>query len=88
MALQKTITLSCGLVAENAYHRIDSISGPKEAKIITVAAYASKNAHESGAAMLEGSRSFEFTRDLQNDTWAQAYTDLKTLPEFADAVDC
>jgi hypothetical protein len=87
MALEKTVTLidnfKEAVVFRNAYIRVESISGSKNKLDVTVSTY--KKANELKLA----TEYFSFAPVLdQSNFIAQAYEHLKSLPEFADAVDC
>lgn len=89
MALQKTITLNNGLVAENAYIRIDTVSGYKGGIEVSVNSYISKTAFASGQGYLE-QKIHGFIPNVADDApnfIKQGYEYLKTLPEFEGAVD-
>lgn len=75
--------LSGQLSQANAYWRVEQVSVSKSEAITSVSVY-----KEPGGALL-ASRVFSFA-PLVNDENAikQAYLHLKTLPEFADAIDC
>lgn len=89
MALQKTITLKNGLTVENAYIRIDTVSGYKGEITISVNSYASQTAFTSGKEYLEQTM-YTFTpsvADGSDNFIKQGYVYLKTLTEFTDATD-
>lgn len=79
------------LIAENAYWKITLIHGNKEKIDLTITGYSKKPNNSDG--MLDGSRVliekyYSFIPDLNGDNFiAQAYQHLKTLPEFANALD-
>lgn len=85
MALKKTITTASGLIATDAYIRIE---GPK---------LVGKNAVEFEAVCYVNDQhnvpfyatrhTAEYDIDGSN-PFKQAYDHLKTMPHFADAVDC
>lgn len=69
------------LIAENVYIKVADISGNKNQMSFSVAG-AIGDVQVFSAA-------YTFTPDLNGENFiAQAYTHLKTLPEYADAVDC
>jgi hypothetical protein len=85
MALKKTIITASGLTADNAYIRVENpkLVG-KSAVEFEAACYVSDNhpvsfymTRHTGPYDMNGSNPFK-----------QAYLHLKTLPQFADAVDC
>lgn len=86
MALSKSITLPSGLTANDAYIRIESVSIVKnELTGVTVNFFVSSSNLESPIAVQ--CYGFDYALDGENIV-KQAYEYLKTLPEFADAVDC
>ena len=89
MALQKNITLKNNFneesVIKNAYIQIYEVSG---GKLNLNVKYFIKQ--ENKVNVVE-KRSFDFLPSVENNSAnfiAQAYNYLKTLPEFAGAVDC
>jgi hypothetical protein len=81
MALQKTITWN-GLTVTDAYYKVASIDGDKES--IRVVVNMSAGAEHSPLKQ----DVYIVPLDINGDNFIkQAYTHLKTLPEFADAVD-
>ena len=90
MALQKTIELENGITVENAYIRIDTVSGYKGGIIISVNSYVSAEAYNNGKDYIE-QRIYSFVPNVADDApnfIRQGYDYLKTLPEFEDAMDC
>ncbi|WP_094603465.1 hypothetical protein SPSIL_015230 [Sporomusa silvacetica DSM 10669] len=90
MALQKTIALSSGLTADNAYIRIDTVSGYKGQITISVNSYVSQAEFTGGQGYLE-QKMYLFVPSVADDALnfiKQGYVYLKTLTEFVDAVDC
>jgi hypothetical protein len=85
MALKLTKTTPQGFIATDAYHRVEYISlQNKNSIVFMVSSY--KDESESQAFRSE--RNF-CSYDLNGENpIKQAYLHLKTLPEFADAVDC
>jgi hypothetical protein len=88
MALQKNIDFKAqggfDIAVENAYIRIDQISGNKNEILFSVNFYRLPNELTS----FMGS-TYKFTPSLDASNFiAQAYEHLKTLPEFAGAEDC
>ena len=87
MALKKQTTANVRLVGQvqiNAYVRIDHVAGTKN-EIIANAVFYKDNAE--GEMFQAGSYTFKPSMDNGNFI-KQAYEHLKTLSEFADAVDC
>lgn len=90
MAIQKTITLQNGLVATNAYVRVDTVSGYKGGIDYSVNSYLSKEAFESGQGYLE-QEMLHFIPSVSDDASnfiRQAYDDLKTRDKYKDGIDC
>jgi hypothetical protein len=88
MALTKLLVkevqgFSGKLLCQNAYYRVCRINGDKNNLSVSVEV---KNPDK--AVVLE-TLFYEFAPDLNGpNLFKQAYLHLKTLPEFADAVDC
>jgi len=97
MALKKTVTTPQGFTATDAYHRVEDITISTRMRIATggdqfrelrMVSFTVRSYKESGAAAFNETRTgAEYDMDGANPI-AQAYAHLKTLPEFADAVDC
>lgn len=89
MALKKTITLNSGLTVENAYIRIDTVSGYKGGLDISVNSYISQEAFNNGQEYLE-QKFYNFipsVEDTAPNFIKQGYKYLKTLQEYIDAID-
>lgn len=86
MALSKDLVLTAfnqDVTIKNAYIKIDSVFGDKNIMNLNVGIY-----QASGQSELSR-KGFAFTQDLNGvNVITQGYDYLKTLPEFADAVDC
>jgi hypothetical protein len=86
MALAKNITVTAfgkTLSFENAYHKVDGIIGSKDSINFKV------NVFSSNGGDLINSKSFSFAPSLEGSNFiAQCYEQMKTLPEFAGAIDC
>lgn len=83
MALKKTVATQFGFDAKDAYHRVEAVSVNKDTIQFSVRTYADPEK----AAMFE--KTFSCQYDLNGDNpIKQAYTHLKTQPEFDGAVDC
>lgn len=89
MALQKNMTLKNNFneesVIKNAYIQIYEVSG---GKLNLNVKYFIKQENKVNVV---DRRSFNFSPSVENNSAnfiAQAYNHLKTLPEFAGAVDC
>lgn len=90
MALRMTIKLLNGIIVENAYIRIDTISGYKGCITINVNSYMGQDAFETGSGYLE-QKNFNFIPSVSTsatDFITQGYEYLKMLPEFTGAEDC
>ena len=90
MALSKSVKftpvgLSQEIEISNAYHRIESVSGSK-GKI--TAAYSVRESADAPSALWEATCEFVPVIENGENFIKQGYTHLKTLPEFAGAVDC
>lgn len=87
MALKKTITLTTNLgtqaTFENAYIRVDSVKVEKGFGRALVQTHKEKD----GQVLAQEGYSFGYDLNGANPI-AQAYVHLKSLAEFADAVDC
>jgi hypothetical protein len=88
MALSKNIQFtaqgSFNIVANNAYIRIDQISGGKNEILCHVNFYKSPDEQTSFKGDI-----YKFKPNLFGENFiAQAYAHLKTLPEFVGATDC
>jgi hypothetical protein len=82
MALKKSIKYKEILVADS-YIKVYRIEGDK-AKISFSVSYSASNASE-----VFNNEIYSCSYDIQGDNpIKQAYRHLKTLPDFADAVDC
>jgi hypothetical protein len=88
MALQKTITIRDSLdelrEIPNAYIKVQAVSGGKDQMVADVIFF--KDSAEGKRLKNAG---YVFKPMLDGDNFIkQAYTHLKTLPEFAGAQDC
>lgn len=84
MALKKSITTIHGINIVDAYIRVDGLRLSSKSTIaFNACVYA-----DSSKPMVDG-RQVECAYNINGENpIAQAYAHLKTLPEFADAVDC
>lgn len=90
MALIKNITLKNGLTVENVYIKIQTLYGSKSGLDITINSYISSEALKSGYEPLEQD-SEHFVPSVEENSSnfiKQGYEYLKTLPKFANAIDC
>jgi hypothetical protein len=91
MALKKGIQLQNGLNIENAYLRIDRVSGNKQYLDIWVNAYISIEAYQQGKDTLQTFPYKLESPQVDDDSpnfIKQGYEYIKTLPEYAEAEDC
>lgn len=89
MALEKAITTEHGIELPKAYIRIDSIQGDKTVMYATVSIYKDDNAAIDKIPI--SSTIQNCTVDTSGNAvnyHKQIYEHLKTLTEFADAIDC
>ncbi len=85
MALKKTVLTPQGFEAKDAYHRVEAlrINGKTQMQFNV---YSHINAD---TIPFFGEGLFDCAYDVDGaNPIAQAYAHLKTLPEFADAIDC
>lgn len=96
MSLQKNIVLNNGLEITNAYlriskitieHNADELTGIGDTQIIEIRAYLNKNAFDTKKDNIEVYNIIRTYDDTMSASFADIYTYLKTLPEFAGAVD-
>lgn len=77
-----------GLDVENAYMRVDQLSGNKSEMTAVFGLYANKEAAASGADAFDNYQ-FKFSPNLDGGNFiAQAYEGLKSMPDFANSQDC
>ncbi|TCP94480.1 hypothetical protein C8J42_101946 [Sphingomonas sp. PP-CE-1A-559] len=94
MAIIKTLELRNGLVAKNAYVRVDAFYGSKASISFSANTYLSREAFTGTDTLpaqpfLEQDM-LEFTPDPGPDAlpiWVQCYAHLKAQDRFADAAD-
>lgn len=89
MALQKTIKLNNGLEVQNAYIRIDAVSGYKGGLDISVNSYVSQSDFQEGKGYLE-QKMYHFVPSVANQSSnfiKQGYEYLKTLDDFKESID-
>lgn len=87
MALTKDITINAygkPLSFPSAYMRIIKLEGNKLEMLATVETYAEKE----GAVLSRDAYEIKHDVSSNSNSFAQAYTYLKSLPEFAGAMDC
>ena len=84
MALEKTVTTPHGFMAINAYHRVEGTQVSKDKMTFSVRSY-----KDNSGLPHFGDSSFNCVYNIAGDNpIKQAYAHLKTLEEFAGAVDC
>lgn len=88
MALQLEYTTKHGFVCENAYLKINYLSGLKDYSI-SVVIYKDAEARHSDKEII-GQEIYNFTYSFNSldNVIKQAYDYLKTLPEYINTVDC
>jgi hypothetical protein len=84
MALKKTITLFGDIEVNNAYLRVEDISIFDKTKLVF--SIVGRKTSES-QKINSNPHNCDYNINGENPI-KQAYLHLKTLPEFADAVDC
>jgi len=84
MAIKKSLTLENGLVAKNAYIRIINVSITNKQHAVANLSFGVDE-----TAMPFQHKTIPFAYNLQGENaWKQAYTHIKLLPEYEDAIDC
>jgi hypothetical protein len=85
MALKKNTKTIQGFDAVDAYHRVETLRIEGKTKL-----FFQLNSYKDKAEKVSfDTRGFNCAYDLNGlNPIAQAYTYLKTLPEFAESVDC
>lgn len=88
MALKKDYVLSNGLVVNGAYIKIDTCSSTKSSATARFGIYKDKEFAKKGQSICDQYHIFQpdYSDGAMN-LWKQGYENLKTLPEFAEAVD-
>lgn len=84
MAFRQTVTYNNGLVIPNCYQRVEGVMLPNKNKVAFVL-----NDYVDPQKDKVFGKAYECNYDLNGgNPIAQAYEHLKTLPEFANAIDC
>jgi hypothetical protein len=84
MALSKTTTTATGFEAVNAYHRVEAVSiKGKDSFSFHVRSYKEANMPFFTEQVITAPYDLEGVNPIK-----QAYLYVKTLPEFAGAIDC
>lgn len=90
MALQvNNVVLNNGMSAETSYARIDSIGGSKDGLTFSLNYYLDQQSFIEGKEYLK-SEQHTFVPSVADDAQnfiKQGYNYLKSLPDFADAID-
>lgn len=89
MALKIGVSLESGIAVEDAYARIFHIEGDKSTLAIALQYYVSQAAVEEQKPPFKEDY-YQFVPSVEDDApnfIKQGYEHLKSLPEFADAVD-
>lgn len=85
MALEKTVQTPQGFEAKNAYHRVEGL----QIKNKTTISYMVRSYKDNSGLPHFADILFSCAYDIAGDNpIRQAYLHLKTLPEFAGAIDC
>lgn len=89
MALQKEVSLNNGIVSKKAYLRVDAVMGSKFGLSFNLDTYISEEAFKSGKGyVLRETYSFIPSVSENSENFIkQAYSYLKTLPEFSMAAN-
>jgi hypothetical protein len=89
MAISQTIELSNGLIVENAYGKIETVGGGKMGAVIELKFYKDFVASTSKVAVRQDYINFVPNTDEKASNFIkQGYEYLKTLDDYADAIDC
>lgn len=86
MAIKIAYASKFGISLPDAYVKIERWTGQKDFLCLSVSLYATQEARDTGTPVMEHFNIELGTNDAHN--LASLYTYLKTLPEFAGAVDC
>lgn len=85
MALKKTVSTAYGIDFIDAYHRVDQVQILGKNMLV----YGVKSYKDNSGVQFFNERACSCAYDINGENpIAQAYAHLKTLTEFADAVDC
>lgn len=90
MGLSKNITLDTGITVNNAYFRIDTISGYKGGIDYGVNCYNSREDFLNGKSYLQPTKYYHFTPDVSDagkNFIKQGYLNLKQEMDFRGAID-
>ena len=85
MALEKSVITAQGFDADDAYHRVEGVQLLGKANMI----FQVRSYKDRSRVLAFGDSAYQAAYSLEGaNPIAQAYTYLKTLPEFAGAIDC
>ena len=85
MAIKKTVTTVYGIEVVDAYHRVENV----EIQGKTSIAYRVRSYKDGSGLPFFDERFITSEYDINGDNpIAQAYSNVKKLPEFIDAMDC
>ena len=85
MAIKKTVTTVYGIEVIDAYHRVEGVELQGKTEI----RYCVRSYKDASGLPFFDERYIVSDYNIQGENpIAQAYAHVKTLPEFADAVDC
>jgi hypothetical protein len=85
MALKLTKTTPQGFTATDAYHRVENISLQNKTSIVFMVSSYKDDKETEAFNSVRHSSNYDINGE---NPIKQAYLHLKTLPEFAGAVDC
>ena len=88
MALQLEYTTKHGFICENAYLKINYLSGLKDYSISVVIYKDAEARHSDKEIIGQAVYSFSYNLNTLDNLLKQAYDYLKTLEEFSNSVDC
>lgn len=97
MALKKSITTEALVHVDDAYHRVEGVAHPSKLEMkFHVRSYVMKDAFDDNGIQTKIPHEVFFNERViscdfeinRASAWDQAYDYLKTLPEFAGALDC
>jgi hypothetical protein len=84
MALKKTVTTQHGLVAEDAYHKVDTVTIVNKNQIdFVLKSFAAVDKSAFAEVLYSASYNIEGENPIK-----QAYIQLKKQADFANAIDC
>lgn len=91
MALKvDNMNLNNGLVLENCYVKVESVSGTKEDLSFNMKIFVNEQARVNNKSWID-ERQYNFTPDIGEDSEnfiKQSYEYLKSLDDFKNSIDC